>query len=80
MEYHDSEDPVMEIAYKGHKDVVTSLSFHPGLKSLASGSLDSIVHVWNFKSKGKVYRFMGHKGPVNSVDFSPNGTLIASAS
>jgi len=52
MEYHDSEDPVMEIAYKGHKDVVTSLSFHPGLKSLASGSLDSIVHVWNFKSKG----------------------------
>ena len=23
---------------------------------------------------------MGHKGPVNGVDFSPNGTLIASAS
>lgn len=23
---------------------------------------------------------MGHKGPVNGVDFSPNGTLIASCS
>jgi len=23
---------------------------------------------------------MGHKGPVNDVDFSPSGTLIASAS
>lgn len=27
-----SDDPVLVTTFKGHKDIVNSLSFHPGLK------------------------------------------------
>jgi len=35
---------------------------------------------FNFKANQRPYKFVGHKGPVNDVAISPNGTLIASAS
>lgn len=47
---------------------------------LASGSMDASVMIWNMKPQMRAYRFDGHKDAVLSVQFSPTGSLVASAS
>jgi centriolar protein POC1 len=54
-------DPSLERTFKGHKSYVTSLSFSPNLKHLASGSGDNHIMLWNFKPQLRAFRFMGHK-------------------
>ncbi|NXJ79554.1 POC1B protein, partial [Trogon melanurus] len=46
----------------------------------ATSSLDKFLMVWKLKTKCKAYRFAGHAGAVTSVQFSPGGQLLASAS
>lgn len=46
----------------------------------ATGSMDSCVMIWNMKPQMRAYRFNGHKDAVLSVQFSPSGHLVASAS
>ena len=46
----------------------------------ATGSMDSCVMIWNMKPQMRSYRFDGHKDGVTSVQFSPSGHLVASAS
>ncbi|XP_061418754.1 POC1 centriolar protein homolog A-like isoform X3 [Lethenteron reissneri] len=46
----------------------------------ASGSMDACLMVWNFKPQTRAYRFVGHKDAVMSVQFSPSGHLVVSAS
>lgn len=62
--HHDSNtvmDPSLERTFKGHKGYVTSLSFSPTLKQLASGSGDNNIMLWNFKPQLRAFRFVGHK-------------------
>jgi len=61
-------DPSLERSFKGHKSYVTSLSFSPTLKHLASGSGDNNIMVWNFKPQLRAFRYLGHK--VSTIDFS----------
>ncbi|KAI9347705.1 WD40-repeat-containing domain protein [Obelidium mucronatum] len=74
------QDPTLDRSFRGHRDVITDLSFKPSMTQIASGSMDNSVMVWNFKPQMRAFRFVGHKGPVTSVDFSPSGNLLASAS
>lgn len=46
----------------------------------ATGSMDSCVMIWNMKPQMRAYRFNEHKDAVLSVQFSPSGHLVASAS
>jgi centriolar protein POC1 len=54
-------DPSLERTFKGHQGYVTSLSFSPTLKQLASGSGDNNIMLWNFKPQLRAFRFVGHK-------------------
>lgn len=54
-------DPTLERSFRGHKDAVTSLSFNPNLKQLASGGLDNAVICYNFKAGMRAFKFIGHK-------------------
>jgi len=75
-----AEDPSLVRSFRGHRDAVTSVSFNPDMKQLASGGADSAVMIWNFKPQLRAFRFAGHKAAVQCVQFSPNGTLVASGS
>ncbi|MGH0120333.1 UNVERIFIED_CONTAM: hypothetical protein FKN15_064793 [Acipenser sinensis] len=46
----------------------------------ATGSADTFLMIWNLNPKARAYRFVGHKDKVSSVQFSPTGNLVASAS
>ena len=64
---------------KGHKDGVTSITFSPNGKILASGSYDNTVKLWNLKGQ-EINTFRGHTNYVSDVNFSPDGKIIASSS
>ncbi|MBC8235866.1 T9SS type A sorting domain-containing protein [bacterium] len=66
--------------YRGHKHYVWSLVFSPDGSKLVSGSWDKTVRVWDISAKGAnttgniLATFDAY---VLSVDFSPDGKLIA---
>ena len=65
---------------EGHQDRVTSVAFDPKGGSMASGSADESVKLWEAHS-GKLLRtFKGHQDLVTSVAFDPQGKMLASGS
>ena len=77
---------------KGHTDAVTSVAFSPDGTTLASGGIsgdtsgglfdfgDGEVKLWDVETKQNIATLEGHESPVISVSFSPDGTLLVSAS
>jgi WD40 repeat protein len=65
---------------KGHSSSVSSVSFSPDGKTLASGSDDNTIKVWNLATGNQITTLKGHSSSVNSVSFSPDGKTLASGS
>ena len=64
---------------KGHSDIVWSVAFSPDGKTLAAGSGDKTVKLWNLEGK-ELQTLKGHSDIVYSVAFSPDGKTIATGS
>jgi WD40 repeat protein len=63
----------------GHKDWINGLAFSPDGKLLVSGSNDGTVKLWDVKS-GKVKTLQSdYTTIVQSVAFSPDGSMLAAA-
>lgn len=64
----------------GHTDEVFCLAFSPNGKTLASGSKDETIKIWDLPSGEERTTLSGHKGMVVSLAFSPDGQTLASGS
>ena len=64
----------------GHKKSVKSISFSPDGKTMASGSYDRTIRLWNLPEGRYKKTLKGHRKSINSMDFSSDGKLLASAS
>ncbi|MBD2772676.1 serine/threonine-protein kinase [Iningainema tapete] len=69
---------------QGHSSMVQAIAISPDGVTLASGSNDNTIKLWQL-STGKLLRtfgrwFSGHGSMVHSVAFSPNGEQIVSGS
>ena len=64
----------------GHTDFVWSLAFSPDGQTLASGSWDKSIRLWNPHTRQHEKTFIGHSDDVRSVVFSPDGQALASGS
>src|SRR3982750_1348200 len=65
---------------EGHHGPVSSVAFDPQGETLASGSRDNTVKLWEARS-GKLLRTLeGHQDYVWSVAFDPQGGTLASGS
>ena len=65
---------------KGHTDFVSSVAFSPNGQTLASGSRDDTIRLWNPHTMGHFRTLIGHSNDVTSVAFHPVGTWLASGS
>ena len=64
----------------GYTDWVRSVSFSPDGNTLASGSLDNTVRLWEVNTGMHIRTLTGHTDWVRSVSFSPDGNTLASGS
>ena len=58
----------------GHTGLVTSVSFSPDGNTIASGSSDGTIRLWNANTGVHLRTLTGHTDYVFSVSFSPDGT------
>ncbi|MCC5644003.1 WD40 repeat domain-containing protein [Nostoc sp. CHAB 5824] len=65
---------------EGHNGSVNSVSFSPDGKTLASGSGDKTIKLWNVETGQLIRTLTGHNNAVVSVSFSPDGKTLASGS
>ena len=64
----------------GHASEVLSVAYSPDGLTLASGSEDNTVRLWNVQNGQHKLTLEGHEDAVTSVVFSPNGGTLASGS
>ncbi|CAK90344.1 unnamed protein product (macronuclear) [Paramecium tetraurelia] len=64
----------------GHSGTINTLCFSPDGTTLASGSDDISIRLWDVKTGQQIAKIDGHSHYVMSVNFSPDGTTLASGS
>ena len=68
------------IVQTGHSSYVSSVSFSSDCKTLASGSGDNTIKLWDVESGMEVRTLTGHHSDVYSATFSPDDKILASGS
>lgn len=65
---------------KGQGAQLSSVSFTPDGKTLASSSTDKSIRLWDVAAKQDRLNLTGHNSAVHTVVFSPDGRVLASCS
>ncbi len=70
-----------QYAVRGHTDrrIIGAL-FTPNGKYFATGSWDKTVRLWDRKTGQLVRQFLGHRGPISGLAFSPDSRFLYTAS
>src|SRR5213078_3945927 len=76
----DLNDWNLFYVFEGHKDAIYSLAVSPDGKTLATGSYDQKIKLWNVETGEELKTLSGHNGAVFGLSFRPDGKVLASAS
>ncbi|KAJ7947971.1 Protein HIRA [Quillaja saponaria] len=76
----DIENWKVTMTLRGHTADVVDLNWSPDDSTLASGSLDNTVHIWNMSNGICTAVLRGHSSLVKGVTWDPIGSFIASQS
>ena len=75
--YDTSTDEVRDLLTINNSGI-ESISFSPDGKTLACGSRNGIVYLWDVKSGKRKQAFLRHRGPIFNVQFSADGNILVS--
>ena len=78
-EYSIPEGKLLK-TFEGHHDAIFSLAVSPDGKTLATGSYDQKIMLWNIADGKELKTLSGHNGAVFGLSFRPDGKVLASAS
>ncbi|CAD5932100.1 Vegetative incompatibility protein HET-E-1 [Planktothrix agardhii] len=74
------QNPTRVATLIGHSSSVYSVALSPDGRTLASGSQDETIKLWDVPSQREIATLTGHSSFVYSVAFSPDGQTLASGS
>src|SRR5215813_9059102 len=66
------------LTLEGHRDAVNCLAYAPDGKTLATGSKDGTVRLWDAAGKERA-TLPGHERMVTALAFAPDGKTFATA-
>jgi RNA polymerase sigma factor (sigma-70 family) len=64
----------------GLNDTAVSIAFSPDGKTLASGTWEGPLHLWNLETGAEIKEYRGHRGRVLALTFTPDGKYLISGS
>ncbi|EAL60740.1 hypothetical protein DDB_G0293412 [Dictyostelium discoideum AX4] len=64
----DTESMQVVETFKGHKDVISALTFRKGTYTLYSGSNDRTIKIWDLSQMAFVDTRYGHQSPITAMD------------
>src|SRR5271156_1780720 len=73
-----AQEPKLRNTLKGHTDLVISVAYSPDSKTLASGSQDKTIKLWDVATGKELATLKGNMESVKSVAYSPDGKTLAS--
>ena len=66
--------------FHGHADSIYCAALSPDGQTLATGSYDRSVVLWELASGRVLHTLTGHNGAIYDLDFDPSGQVLATAS
>ena len=77
-DYRLSDKDFHLILRRRSQNAVTAVAFSPDARTLASGTADGTIVVWDTPTQKQLFSLPGHRDRVNTVVFSPDGQYLAS--